>query len=193
MSCSEFSTLVNYDPWVVPHQLLPAIATIIGMEWQLILIIVYAWETLEVIFLNCLKVSEPEIIENALISDPVQALMGILVAKILMNVSDMEGTSLFKGLYRTIFWSAVFITPGIPIIFGGDYVWFYLPIWFVALFILHRFGSMLSGELMVMVVIYSSLTSVLVFVLKDQFNSFYTALATGTFSILFSLLLKYLK
>jgi hypothetical protein len=187
-TCEEFTKLVQYDPWVVPHQLLPAITTLIGIEWNLVLLIMYAWETLEVVFLNCLKISEEELVENALISDPIQALMGILVAKILMNVSGMK-SPLTAGV-SVFFWGALFIIPGTPIIFGDDYVWFYLPIFFVALFLLHRFGYTLPPTMMVLFVIYTTLTSSLVFGLKDTFNSFYTGLATGSFMIFFALVVK---
>lgn len=180
-TCSEFSSLVNYDPWVVPHQLLPSITTVIGIEWNIIFLIVYVWETLEVVFLNCLKVSEAELPENSLISDPIQALAGVFVAKIMMNVIGMD-KPLYSGI-KAFYWGALFILPGIPLIIGGEYVWFYLPSWLVAMFILHKFGSPLSIYLVVSFVVYATLLSLSVFILEKEFNSFYTALLIATLMV----------
>ena len=188
MSCTEFTTGVFYDPWVVPHQLLPAMAVVLGIDWRMVFLIMYSWETLEVIFLNCLKISEEEHVENALISDPAQCFMGVVTAMILMNVSDME-KPLFTGI-KSLFWASLFILPGIPLIFGGDHVWFYVPCWFFVLFLLHKFGSPLSPTMMVYFVTYSVLVSVLVFLLKDHFNSFYTATLTALFVVIFALIIK---
>ena len=189
MSCTEFSTLVFYDPWVVSHQLLPAIAIILGVEWRNVLIILYAWETIEFIFLKCLDLATPESGQDSLISDPIQGLTGILVGFILLNVTR-RGDPLFSNQYKALFWSALFAAPSLILIADDDYVWFYVPTWFVATFILHKMGAELSPPLMVYLVMYATLVSVMVFSLKEEFNSFYTALSAATFVVIFVLVVK---
>lgn len=189
MSCTEFTSLVFYDPWVVPHQLLPAIAIVLGIEWKMVLVLVYAWETVEFTFLKCLDLATPESGQDSLISDPIQGLIGILVGFMLLNVTN-NGKPLFSSQYRAFFWAALFAAPSLILIADDDYVWFYVPMWFVATFLLHKVGTTLSPPLMVYLVMYATLVSVMVFSLKEEFNSFYTALSAATFVVFFVLVIR---
>ena len=97
---------------------------------------------------------------------------------------------LFSSQYRAFFWAALFAAPSLILIADDDYVWFYVPMWFVATFLLHKVGTTLSPPLMVYLVMYATLVSVMVFSLKEEFNSFYTALSAATFVVFFVLVIR---
>lgn len=187
MSCSELTTIgVFYDPWVAPHQLLPMIAVLIGMEWKDVVIIIYLWETIEVVYLTCLEISEREGCVNALLSDPIQGMVGILTAQVLMNVVGMT-KPIQSNRNTALLWSALFILPGIPLIIGGEFVWVYIPIWVFCLVFMATITEKVTQELMTGILGHSVLVSVGVFGLKDYFNSFYIGIAAASLTILVAL------
>jgi hypothetical protein len=192
MSCHDFGAFVNYDPWVVPHQLLPSIALVIGLKWWEIVIAMYGWETLEQI-MGCMSVRfESGIAEsssNSLISDPLQCFIGIVVAMVLMNVTDTTEPLVLKRLHAFL-WSALFITPAIAIIINGVYVWGYIPTWILALVVLVKVNGDVKTSLFFYLVLYCSLVSISVFLLKDTFNSFYAAAAGAAFVIALVIIIK---
>lgn len=185
--CSEFSSMVDYDPWVVPHQLLPAAAVLTGINWREVIIIMYMWETLEVIFLNCLQIATQEHTPNALISDPFQCFAGIFVTIILFNVTGSG--PLIPARVGAYFWSSLFILPGIPLIVGGNYVWIYIPLWFGLLFILNHHYKMNRGMFLYFI-LYSLFVSVPILALKDYFNSFYMGLLSALTIVVLSVVIK---
>lgn len=186
--CSEFKQLVDYDPWVVPHQLLPAMAVLIGIEWREVVIIMYVWESLEVIFLNCLKVSDGEHTANSLISDPVQCFVGIAWALWIMWITGADVIT--KKYYRAYLWGIFFIIPGVPIIVGDEYVWIYLPLFLIWLFVINKFDGMRFKVLLYMS-IQTILLSVFIFALRDYFNSFYTGIITAFVTAIIATLLEF--
>lgn len=185
--CTEFKKLVDYDPWVVPHQLLPAIATLIGIQWREVIIIMYAWETLEVIFLNCLKISDKEHAANALISDPVQCFVGIILSLWLMRIT--KSSVVTTNFYRAYLWGMFFILPGIPIIIGDDYVWIYLPLFLIWLLILYNYDA-LNYKILIYIGVHSAIISGLIFALRDIFNSFYIGILAAFFTMSVSTLIE---
>lgn len=180
--CNEFSILKYYDPWVVPHQILPSIAVIIGIEWKMVFLIMYAWESLEVLFLNCLRVSEEETSANSLISDPVQCLVGIIMAFFIMKMSKME-VPLFDKYSKTIPWASLFIIPGVTIIFGEEYVWIYIPLFIISMILLYMFSDM-PDIAFALFFVYLVTVSLSVFLLENIFNSFYTGIAAAAVALL---------
>ena len=179
-TCTEFTNIHNYDPWVVPHQVLPAMAVIIGLDWKYILIIMYVWETLEVIFLNCLQISDSEKTSNALISDPIQCCVGILVGLMILKKFN-GGAVLISDTTESIIWSSLFILPGIPLIIGGDYIWGYIPSFVIcALILRHRVST---RKLTIAIITYALFISIVVFSVAGKFNDFYLALISGFVSL----------
>lgn len=175
-TCEEFKVFSSYDSWVVPHQVLPAMAVVIGLNWKDVLLIMYAWETLEVIFLNCIQIAEAEISSNALVSDPTQCVIGIFVGTMLLRTFN-NGSTLIPDTLGAVAWSTLFILPGVPIIFGGDYVWGYIPAFAVCMAAIRHYVP--NKELALALAVYVVAVSVSIFATEDSFNSFYIGIIVG--------------
>jgi len=185
MPCHGLGLLVAYDPWVIPHQILPSIAVVIGINWMEVFLLVYIWETIE-IFLSCARESiSDEVSEdhaNALISDPVQGLLGIVIGTLMLRVAGRLDMPLFKTRLKAYLFSAIFIIPGVTLIVGGNIIWLYLVAWLCCLSVLGYFASEegeFSRELFAMLVSLATLVAVSVILLKDDFSSFYVGLCAG--------------
>lgn len=189
--CSEFLALVDYDPWIVPHQVLPAIAVLIGINWKEVVIIMYMWESFEVLLFNCMKVSSREHAANSLLSDPIQCFIGIIVASVMMKftktspILEVEK----RNFIEKYVWGCLFIIPGSPIIAGGDYVWIYIPL---VLFFIYSFSvlTMADKRIINYMIIYSLIISISVFSLKDTFNSFYVGVLGAVSTIILTVLIN---
>lgn len=84
-SCDELYQSKLYDYWVVSHTILPfTLATLGFVEPLLILFLVYAWESLELLIRDCTSDesawSHPESRMNSQIVDPVSGFVGVAVA-----------------------------------------------------------------------------------------------------------------
>lgn len=180
--CAEFKSLDAYDSWIVPHQALPCIAIIMGIEWKEVFLIMYAWETLEVIGLNCIGIAEAELTSNALISDPFQCLMGVLVGELFIRAFN-NGQVVKESTSHAYLWSILFIIAGVPVIIGGYYVWGYLP-----LYLIFSFVAMSDKRaLLVATCAYVTVLVTVVYATKDHFNSFYAGLIVGLITSLMTL------
>ena len=186
--CKEFTILDTYDSWVVPHQALPFIATIIGIEWKEVFLIMYVWETIEVVFLNCIGIAETENISDALISDPVQGLFGVMVGELF--IKTFNGGEVLKSTTQGAYlWSILFILVSIPVVIGGGFVWGYLPIFIC-------FSTLVMSKkpkLLIATYVYVTLLNVVVYATKGVFNSFYGALLVGGFTLMVTSCLHYTK
>jgi hypothetical protein len=83
-SCDELYQDKLYDYWVVSHTILPfTLATLGFVEPLLILFLVYAWESLELLIRDCTNNesawSHPESRMNSQIVDPVSGFVGVAV------------------------------------------------------------------------------------------------------------------
>jgi hypothetical protein len=180
--CTDVTHFVHYDPWVVPHQLLPSIAVVIGIDAVEVVALVYLWETIEMI-IGCLSdrfhEANSETLSNALISDPFQAFMGIIVAKLIVHVTGME-SPLVKSRPLAYLYSAFFILPGTAHIAGGSAVWLYMPMWFLCFFFLvYVTDYTVTVTFAVWYCLYVVTVIVGVFVLEETLNSFYAGLVAA--------------
>lgn len=183
MPCTEFTSLDLYDSWVVPHQALPFIAIVMGIEWREVFLIMYAWETLEVIGLNCIGIAEAELMSNSLISDPVQCLLGVLIGEIFIRKFN-GGQVVMSDTTGAYLWSILFVLPGVPVIIGGYYVWGYLPLFFACA----AFSMYDKKKLLIATHMYVTLLAVVVYATRNKFNSFYGGLIVGIFTLIITLL-----
>lgn len=179
MSCDEFKRIIDYDPWVAPHQLLPYSAVIFGMDPTIVMLFVYMWETFEVIMFNCLGVAEEEQSPNALISDPFQAVIGILVG---IGVRENIGNPFENFTTLQSFMSTIFcILPGICVMFPDTGLeWGYIGTLPIAIATISIFTHKhLNDWWFIFSCVYIITTTASVFALSKVFNSFYTGVASG--------------
>jgi hypothetical protein len=186
-SCVDFSEFRTYDPWIVSHQLLPSIAVVIGIDWREVIILMYVWETIEAI-MSCVddvfRDAIAETSSSSLISDPLQGFLGILVAKVLMNVYNMD-KPIFNDWVAYI-WTMLFILPIIPITIdpNRDIVWMFIPSWMFCLFLLIYIPNRVTCKMGIWLALYALSVTISVFALKGTFNSFYTASSAAIVIIL---------
>jgi hypothetical protein len=199
MPCHGLGLLVSYDPWVIPHQILPSIAVVIGINWMEVFLLVYIWETLELL-MSCASESISEEVSedhaNALISDPVQGLLGIVIGTLMLRVVGRIDMPLFKTRVKAYLFSAAFIIPGVTLVVGGNVIWLYLVVWLCCLSALGYFVSQeeeFPRELFALLVSYATLVAVSVILLKDDFNSFYVGLCAGGVTVVTLLFIDRIK
>lgn len=184
--CAEFKSLVAPDTWVVPHQLLPFAATVMGITWKEVFLLMYGWESLEVVLFNCIELYEGEVAANALISDPVQALVGVLVGYSFLYVFN-DGKGVRETPVESYLWTILFILPSTPLFIDKDYVMLYIPL-FIGCSIV---AMQRNPPILIATCLYVTLMAVLVSETKDVFNSFYMAIIIGAFSGICSLLVLF--
>lgn len=186
--CAELKEFVDYDPWVIAHQLLPFIAAVNGIPYLEIFLLMYAWETFETILFNCVGVSEEETMENALISDPFQCLFGVMVACAYLGFQEsIIKNDKFKSYCLTV----IYILPSIFLSIDNKFAWLYM-----VFFILIMCGTVYfignEKKWFFKSAIYVITFGVLVITLETEFNSFYVGLLTSVFFSSVALLHKYL-
>lgn len=98
--CAVLTDANYYDYWVVPHQLLPFMLTLFGLPRLVVLLLVYVWESAEFVMMNCFEWFEAEEIGDAILSDPLQGLIGVIVGTafcyLLRLGPDRRGPSLMS-------------------------------------------------------------------------------------------------
>lgn len=191
--CKLVTDATLYDRWVVPHQLLPAMAVVLGINWIEVVAIMYAWETLEA-SVGCsndvFATLNDENIYDSLISDPFQCFMGVLVARVLLNVCDMDESVVSGGRWVAYPWTVLFILPAVPFIVSDGLEWLYVPIWFFMWVFTISVNKSVPQNLGVWVSIYAVTLAVSVFLLEDLFNSFYVGLLVGVVNLMTLLIYK---
>lgn len=188
--CLEYRDIDYYDRWVVPHQLLPFTAVLFGVDFRTVLLITYFWESLEVILFNCLGVSEEEKSSNALISDPVEAVLGIIIAELLIKIND-EQLPVVKNRYRSYMAGIIAILPS-TLIISNKSIWGYPILLLSVIFIINYYlNDNNIGFWLLYTILYVISFSYVIFALENVFNSFYTSLMISTFFIFAELI--YLK
>lgn len=99
----KFLTEWDYsDRWAVPHQLLPFTLTLYGFKWEHVLLFVYIWETFEVTLMYCFEWIEKETIQDSIINDPIQGLIGILVASMFLRVDKQFEVASWNSLWKNL-------------------------------------------------------------------------------------------
>jgi hypothetical protein len=183
--CVEFVDLTTYDPWVVPHQVLPAIATIMGMDWRDVFLVMYTWETIEVVLFNCFGVPGKELAANSLIADPVQCLMGVIVGKTILATMNNYKPLITEdyAIYRYM-WSALFAIPSITLILDKHYAWSYIPVFLACMWLVRGRFYETRRLLPTYIILYVISTTTAVFSLEGVFNSFYAAISAAVVTII---------
>jgi hypothetical protein len=195
MICDLFSKIDLYDRWVVPHQLLPFVMTMYGIDPRIVIILVYVWETIEVFLMTCLDLfGDEESVENVVISDPVQGFIGVITALILLNINGhstiAESTvNMFKIKFIMEF--ALLALPGLTLLdqlYDINMHWLYPLVSCITIFITYRLNnkSYKHGFILYVNVVFMS---VLTFAL-DTFNSFYTGIIWGICFMFFLIIFK---
>lgn len=183
MVCDLFSKVDLYDRWVVPHQILPFVLTMFGVDYRLVLLLVYVWETIEVFLMHCLQLFEVEDVTDTIISDPIQGFLGVCAAMVLLKING-HSTILnepfdvfnFKHLIHFI----LLASPGLTMlnqVYDINLHWLY-PVALCAVVILvYRLNKKSYKHGLMMYINIISL-SVLTFSIKT-FNSFYLGVIWG--------------
>lgn len=114
MSCEELFKTGFYDYWVVSHTILPFALTTLGfVEPLLVMVLVYLWESVELLIRDCTSVdsawSHPESRINSQVVDPACGFLGIVVALSLARAwgVDPRADAAKHPLVRGIFLAAV--------------------------------------------------------------------------------------
>jgi hypothetical protein len=182
--CAELKYMVDYDPWVIAHQLVPFIAIMNGISYLEVIVLVYAWETFETILFNCAGVSEVESATNALISDPFQCFFGLVVAwSFIRDTGPLVTGSRLVSYGMT----AIYVIPGV--FTAINLVWVMMGTFILVMCcMLYFLGD--EKKWFVMTLVYVVVLSVLVITLEDHFNSFYTGLIVAVAATSMGMLVK---
>ena len=194
MVCDLLSKFDYYDRWVVPHQLLPFVLTLYGVDYRLVMLMVYIWETFEVFLTFCLQLFEVENVTDTIISDPVQGFLGIGAAVILLKFNGHD-TILDKSfdIFNPwhILYFIILVSPSLTLItqlYEIHLHWLYPFVLCGMVVLVYKLNnkSYKNG-----IIIYFNIISLstLVFAI-ESFNSFYIGLIWGICFIFITIIFK---
>lgn len=189
MCCELFTNSTIYDRWVVPHQLLPFLLTMYGVEYRTVLLLIYVWETFEVFAMHCLELFAIEDITDTLISDPVQGLLGVMAACLLLRNDNINTILNIPFDIRNIYHIFEFMLLSSPSLLLLDQVydvnlhWFYPALLTGVIIMLCKLNDKSWHDYNIVFLNINTL-SLLVFAFSS-FNSFYIGLIWGISVLVF--------
>lgn len=189
MVCELITNTTAFDRWVVPHQILPMVLVVYGIEHKIVLLLVYLWETLEVLFMSCLQLFEEEDITNSIISDPLQGFIGIIMGLLILKRYDKINNNVNLNI-NTLIDFALFCSVGVTLFdffYDRNLHWLYIPVLCIVTIVVLKLNNKKWYDGVPIYVLCISLTSI-TFILQDIVSSFYVGVIHGIV-ISFSLIL----
>ena len=167
------------DWWSVTHVLIPFFGMFYGLEWYIVLLLIYFAEGIE-----ALPAVSGTTVTDGLIVDPVQALLGILTFICLEKlgfVTPIVFPTMLKQLTRTFFFQALAWVPILATVITiartkqYEYEWIYIIDFTFMAAILSYYNENVIGK--ILVIVYTLvLSSTLTIVNRIPYNPFYTSL-----------------
>lgn len=186
MHCELFTDTRAFDRWVIPHQLLPMSLVVYGLDFRVVIILIYLWETLEVFFMSCLQLFEEEDITNAIISDPLHGFVGVLIGLFIIKkfgvINDMVGPNVKTLLEFTSLCFSGF--PLLDFFYDRNLHWLYILVYCAVVITIVN----VNKKPIIIAIILGSLNivmTILILSLQDRASSFYVGMAFGI-SVIFT-------
>lgn len=184
------------DHWVASHQILPFFATIYGWDVRLVIIGVYFAETVENT-VWCIERSFHEDISNAIISDPVQGLLGALLGYLYRRkVGTIRDEDTFVSSQQNVMITLIdmiAIVAPFTILYTNNRKLDYLLIllFSIAFLFVHRnFSGVDCAKRLAIALPYVTVTSLAIFAHPFELNTFYVGVLCALLYSLFLLLLS---